>query len=135
MNTLSISVFSALLVVGIAPANAQHYRSPNEGQTLQPSRQYQQMQAEQQRRASTYYYQQAPAYTQPAATGQSRTTPYPDSSLRSLGFAPVVTQLSPRAIDAVSNCASQAANGAVWGKLAGGNRGALVEAARGCLTK
>lgn len=148
MNRSKFVFKSAAVAVGLfiaGTASAQYgyggygYGNPSTGagSQLQPSMQYQQMQQDAQRRANTYYYQPAPS--RPITPPQTQYM-YPDSSLRSMGFAPVPTQLSPQAANAIGIYVEQkapvCAKGAVWGAGAAFSRsgpgGVLPGAAVGC---
>ncbi|MCY4745662.1 hypothetical protein NYO99_11820 [Pelomonas sp. UHG3] len=113
----------------LSPAHAQQYTGA--GSTLQPSVQYQQMQREQARRAQQYYYVQAPPAPQQRQAEQSKFM-YPDSSLRAIGFPPVPVQMSPQAIDRISERMPRCMAGAAFGYAQGGRRGAAVGFVQGC---
>jgi hypothetical protein len=119
---------AGLMIASVA--NAQYYGQPltGAGSTVQPSQQWQLQQRQWQAQSQQYYYQPAPSRP---ATPQTQYM-YPDSSLRSMGFPPVVTKLSPQAIDSIPSpspigCAFGARNGAGFG----GTPGAVVGCAAG----
>ena len=124
--------------VFFSEVQAQQYPSySGAGSTMQPSSQYQaqvsRQQADAQRRANMYYYQPAPQ--RQANQLPNYVTQYPDRSLRNIGMPPVVTKLSPQAIDQINGCASRGAEGAAWGWAGGKARGALVGAVQRCLNR
>jgi hypothetical protein len=148
LNFVAITTIATASFIGTAQAQnrnysyqVQGYPSTGAGSTTQPSRQYQQQQAEAQQRANTYYYQPMPANRWTPPQQQTQYTPYPDSSLRGIGFAPVPTQLSPRAIDgaynfatkSVPNCVKGAVYGGAAGFYSGGPNGAVRGASAGCV--
>jgi hypothetical protein len=153
LNSVVIAAVAAASFVGSTQAQNRSYSyqvqgypsSTGAGSTTQPSVQYQQQQqqwqADAQRRANTYYYQPMPTNRWTAPQQQTQYTPYPDSSLRGMGFAPVPTRLSPRAIDGaynfaaktVPNCVKGATYGAGAGFYSGGPKGAVRGAGAGCV--
>lgn len=121
----------AILAIALLPlsaARAQSYYGA--GSTLQPSRQYQQLQQEQARRAQQYYY--APAAPAQRQTDQSRYMAYPDRSLGAIGYPQVPVYLSPQVADQIANRLPRCAAGIAFGYAAGGLRGGAVGLAQGC---
>ena len=91
----------AIVAIASLPLSAAHAQSYyGAGSTLQPSRQYQQLQQEQARRAQQYYY--VPAAPAQRQTDQSRYMAYPDRSLGAIGYPQVPVYLSPQAADRIA---------------------------------
>jgi hypothetical protein len=140
LSFVAITTIVAVSFIGAAQAQnrnysyqVQGYPSTGAGSTTQPSMQYQQRQFEAQQRANTYYYQPMPANRWTPPQQQTQYTPYPDSSLRGIGFAPVPTKLSPQAADYLGRKLPGCVSGLAWGAAGGGYRGAVVGAAQGCV--
>lgn len=133
MKVRTQNLFIATATAGLMMAgsvHAQYYGQPltGAGSTVQPSQQWQLQQRQWQAQANTYYYQPAPSRPNVPQTQYM----YPDSSLRSMGFSPVPTQLSPQAINSIPSpspigCAFGARTGAGFA----GTPGAVVGCAAG----
>lgn len=126
-NSLIASAVGVTALLSAGGANAQYYGQPltGAGSTMQPSQQWQQQQRQRQAQANTYYYQPAPSRTNVPQTQFM----YPDSSLRSMGFPPVPTQLSPQVINSIP---SPSPIGCAFGARTGAGFGGTPGAAVGC---
>lgn len=139
------TAIAAALAVASFNLFAQPYTGA--GSTMnQPSAQYQRWAEQQRLQSQQYYWRPAPpAPVQP----QTRYIPYPDSSLRAIGYPPVPVQLSPQAADRIYGCTTHGLPGAMWGGIGGlatahGGRPAQVRGAvggmaagfaQGCVTR
>ena len=121
----------AIVAIASLPLSAAHAQSYyGAGSTLQPSRQYQQLQQEQARRAQQYYY--VPAAPAQRQTDQSRYMAYPDRSLGAIGYPQVPVYLSPQAADRIANQLPRCVAGTAFGYAQGGLRGGAVGLVQGC---